>query len=114
MPNSSIARLKKLCESLPGAVEEFPWDHSVFKVAKKMFALFNEENARVTVKTTYEKKTVLEQDPSVHHAPYLGNKGWVSVEITPETMDLAEELIKESYNLVVATLPKKAQKNLDL
>jgi predicted DNA-binding protein (MmcQ/YjbR family) len=97
-----VARLKAHCLSYDGAWEDHPWDHTVFKVGKKMFASVGD---CVTVKSTLEKQSALIMLPNVEVAAYVGRYGWVTITIeTDEDVELAEELIRESYESV---RPKK-------
>ena len=105
--------IREACLAKAGAVEDHPWDHVVFKVVGKIFAITDTESERVTVKTTPEKKPILEQDPAISSAPYLGSKGWVMLDLTQDgVLDIFPDLMEESYALIVQKLPKKAQKEL--
>lgn len=108
-----FAELRELCMSLPDVAEEYPWGHATWKVRGKMFALGDAEGPWVTVKTTFEDMEALVQDPAIVAAPYLASKGWVNITFTDrETTDLALELTRISYDLVVKKLPKGAQREI--
>lgn len=97
------ALLREYCMAKPGAVEERPWggDELAWKVRKKIFAMSNEGDTAVVVKSTLEKQAALIQDPNITVAPYVGRFGWVRVEISDEEMlRLAQDLVDESYEAV--------------
>ncbi len=106
---AAMHRLKEACGARPGAVLEHPWDQDTYKVGGKMFAAFSGIGASCLFKATSDEQAVLIQDPAVSVAPYLGHRGWVSVEVTPESVELAIELMEASWRHVVAGLPKKLQ-----
>lgn len=84
-----------------GAVEEYPWGHVVWKVRGKMFAVGTENLGRLTVKSTLEKQAALVQHPSIEVASHVGRFGWVTITAEDrDTLDLALELIDESYEAV--------------
>lgn len=108
-----FTRLQAYCMAFPGAVEEYPWEHTVWKVGGKMFVIGDEHADRITLKATPEQQAVLIQDPAITPSPYLAKSGWVTVEIGDESaFSMAQDLIDESYRLVVEKLPKKLQREL--
>jgi predicted DNA-binding protein (MmcQ/YjbR family) len=55
----------------------------------------------ITVKATKDDAEVLVQLPNVKRARYVGQHGWVTVELADDaTWELARELIAGSYALV--------------
>ena len=91
--------------AMPAALEDYPWGETVWKVGGKMFAAWG--GGSLGVKSTLEKQAALILHPNISVAAYVGKHGWVSVTIPDqETLELALELIDESYGLVVAGLPK--------
>ena len=111
-----IEELRKLCLSFPGVTEHEIWGSDLtFKVGNKMFAHSVLEVAPVwlSFKTSDEKFAELVERQDVIPAPYLARAKWVALE-TREAIPSAElhELLRESYDLVVAKLPKKIQANL--
>jgi predicted DNA-binding protein (MmcQ/YjbR family) len=80
-----------------------------------MFAItsLGPEGVRLSVKTTPEKFFELAEVPGVIPAPYMARNHWVALErwdaIRRSEM---EALIQESYDLVLAKLPKKTQAQL--
>lgn len=112
----NIDQLRKLCLSFPGATEQIQWgDDLLFKVAGKMFAVTRLEPAKVwlSLKANPENFAELTERPGVIPAPYLARAKWISLE-TPEALPDAEiaELVRESYELVLAKLPRKMRESV--
>jgi predicted DNA-binding protein (MmcQ/YjbR family) len=105
------SRIRDLCLTFPGATEHMIWGNDLtFKVAGKMFAHTVLEPAPVwlSFKTSPESYFELIERPNIIPAPYLARAQWVALE-TKDALSPAElsTLVRESYHLVVARLPKK-------
>ncbi len=113
----SVEAVRKFAMSLPHATEQIQWeDHLLFKVGGKMFALasLGPVGVRLSVKTTDEKFYELTEIPGVIPAPYMARNKWVALERWDAIRrSELEELIRESYELVKAKLPKKTQATLE-
>jgi predicted DNA-binding protein (MmcQ/YjbR family) len=108
--------LRKICLPLPGATEQIQWGSDLlFKVGGKMFAIAPLEPAPVclTFKCSDESFAELTERPKIIPAPYLARAKWVALE-SPDAMTRGEvsELLRTSYELVFAKLPKRAQEGL--
>lgn len=98
-----LDQLRAHCMSKEGAIEDYPWGDVVWKVKGKLFAGTGQTGEAVTVKATLDKQAVLIQHPDIEVAKYVGKYGWVTVNLrSEETLELALELIDESYDAVVA------------
>ena len=111
-----IEQLRKLCLSFPGVTEQVQWqDDLVFKVAGKMFAVAPLEPARLwlTLKADPEEFAELTERPGIIPAPYLARAKWIAIE-SPQTLPQSEAaaLLRRSYDLVVAKLPRTARASL--
>jgi len=111
-----VDELRKHCLGLPGATEHEIWGGDLtFKVGDKMFAHAALEVAPVwlSFKASDEKFAELVERQGVIPAPYLARAKWVALE-TRDAIPASElrELLRESYDLVVARLPKKVQAGL--
>jgi predicted DNA-binding protein (MmcQ/YjbR family) len=109
----NIDQLRKLCLSFPGAFEQTVWEGDLtFKVAGKMFAHTVLEVAPVwlSFKCSGENFAELTERQGIIPAPYLARAQWVALE-TREALSFEEltSLLRESYDLVVAKLPKKTR-----
>jgi predicted DNA-binding protein (MmcQ/YjbR family) len=108
--------VRKVCLSFPGAAENVQWGNDlVFKVAGKMFAIAVLEPGPhcLSFKCAPEEFSQLAELPGIVPAPYLARAQWVALEsfgALPRTE--LERLLRQSYELVVAKLPKKARAGL--
>jgi predicted DNA-binding protein (MmcQ/YjbR family) len=108
--------LRELCLSFPGATEQIQWGNDLlFKVGGKMFAVAPLEPATVCLsfKASPGNFAELTERPDIIPAPYLARAQWVALE-TREAVPREElaGLLRESYELVAAKLPKKIRESL--
>jgi predicted DNA-binding protein (MmcQ/YjbR family) len=106
----TLDALRRLCLSFPGATEQIQWGADlVFKVGGKMFCVANTEEGEVAMSFKCDAETFAElvERDGLMPAPYLARAKWVALqrfdslparELTP--------LIRHSYDLIVAKLPK--------
>jgi predicted DNA-binding protein (MmcQ/YjbR family) len=110
--------VRDLCLSFPSVTEHMIWGNDLtFKVGGKMFAHAVLEPAPVwlSFKASPENFFELTERPDIIPAPYLARAKWVALE-TKDALSSAElsALIRESYDLVVAKLPKKTRDSLTM
>jgi predicted DNA-binding protein (MmcQ/YjbR family) len=108
--------VRDLCLSFPSVTEHMIWGNDLtFKVAGKMFAHAVLEPAPVwlSFKTSPDNFFELTERPNIIPAPYLARANWIALE-TKDALSSVElsALIRESYDLVVAKLPKKTRDSL--
>src|SRR6266478_6354526 len=105
--------LRKLCLSFPGATEQIQWGYDLlFKVGGKMFAVTPLEPAPVwpLVQGAPEPFAQLTERPNIIPAPYLARAQWVALQTRdalPENE--LERLLRDSYDMVFAKLPRKTR-----
>jgi predicted DNA-binding protein (MmcQ/YjbR family) len=110
--------LRRWCLRHAGAIEDFPFgpEHSVFKVAGKMFALSALERAplEVSVKCEPELAAQLRHTYSAIRPGYhLNKRHWNTITLDGSLPDrLVRDLIEDSYDLVVSALPKRVREQL--
>lgn len=109
----NIDSLRQLCLSFPGVTEQIQWgDDLLFKVGGKMFAAAPLEPAPVCLsfKASPEDFAELTERPNIIPAPYLARAQWVALE-TRDALPREElaELLRASYELIAAKLPKKTR-----
>jgi predicted DNA-binding protein (MmcQ/YjbR family) len=108
--------LRELCLSFPGAIEQIQWGNDLlFKVGGKMFAATPLEPAAVCLsfKASPENFAELTERPHIIPAPYLARAQWVALETRDAVpRDELAGLLRESYELVAAKLPKKIREFL--
>lgn len=108
--------VRELCLSFPQTTEQIQWGEVlVFKVAGKIHALtaLQPSNTWLTFKASPENFVELTERAGVIPAPYLARAKWVALE-TGDALPLDElaRLLRESYDMVVAKLPKKTREAL--
>jgi predicted DNA-binding protein (MmcQ/YjbR family) len=112
----SVDFIREVCLSLPNVTEEIQWEnHLLFKIGGKMFAITSlvPMGVRLSVKSTPERFAELTEIPGVIPAPYMARNFWVALERWDALRRAEiEELVRESYALVFAKLPKKKQAEL--
>ncbi|EHP3776143.1 MmcQ/YjbR family DNA-binding protein [Salmonella enterica] len=90
--------------------------YDVFKVGGKIFMLFTEHHCRpvVNLKSAPQKSLVNQQIyPSIAPGYHMNKKHWISVYAGEDiTVSLLNDLINDSWNLVVDGLPKREQLRL--
>jgi predicted DNA-binding protein (MmcQ/YjbR family) len=114
----TAARLRRACLALPGAEETFPFgpQNSVFKVAGKLFAIspLKDKPLRISLKCEPE----LAEGLRAAHAAiipgyHLNKRHWNTVMLDDSLPDeMVEQMIEDSYDLIVAKLPKSRQREL--
>jgi predicted DNA-binding protein (MmcQ/YjbR family) len=108
--------VRELCLSFPHATEQITWGADLtFRIHKKIFAVTVLEPAPVwlSFKCSPENFAELTEHAGIIPAPYMARAKWVALEAKDAlTADELRRLLRESYDLVVAKLPKKIQVNL--
>ncbi|MGI5471540.1 MmcQ/YjbR family DNA-binding protein [Streptomyces sp. CA-132043] len=112
--------LRAFCLEFNGAVEEFPFnpDLAVYKVGGKIFALSALDAAdplTVSLKCDPEEAVRLRAaHPEIVPGYHLNKRHWNTVTLTGALPDhQVKELIEDSYDLVVAGLPRAQRLRLD-
>jgi predicted DNA-binding protein (MmcQ/YjbR family) len=113
-----LDRLKTHCLALPQTSVVKQWGEClVFKVAGKMFLIIvldGEVITGLTLKCTPEEFDVFTEIDGVIQAPYCAKRLWFKVtdlDVFPDKK--LHALIRRSYDLVVAKLPKKIRLTLE-
>ena len=111
-------QLRAFCLDFNAATEEFPFtpETSVFKVRGKMFALsaLDAEPLRINLKCDPDEAVRLREEHSAIAPGYHMNKRhWNTVTVGELPERMVRELIEDSYDLVVAGLPRAERLRLD-
>ena len=119
MTRATVDALRDHALTFPEAWEDFPWEHSVAKVGKKVFVFLPGpadplESAGISVKLPESGEAALLSQACAPTGYGLGRSGWVALEL-PDPVPAAEweeiaELIETSYRLVA---PKTLVRKLD-
>ncbi|MGY6018433.1 MmcQ/YjbR family DNA-binding protein [Streptomyces spinosirectus] len=112
--------LRTLCLSFNAAEEDFPFnpETSVFKVLGKMFALSRLDGRPLTVNLKCEPEDAVrlrgEYEGLINPGYHMNKRHWNTVTVDGELPDrLVRELVEDSYDLVVAGLPRAERLRLD-
>lgn len=113
----NIEEFREFCISKPGVTEGFPFDDKVlvYKVMNKMFALTDVDAfGSVNLKCDPDRAEELrERYTGIKPGYHMNKKHWNSVMMDGSVGDqLVYELIDHSYELIVNSLPKKLQQEL--
>ncbi|WP_343619958.1 MmcQ/YjbR family DNA-binding protein [Acinetobacter proteolyticus] len=108
----------KYGQQLAFSIQSQPFgpDCEVFKICDKVFMLIGAYSGKllVTIKSKPEKSLEYQElYPSISAGYYMNKKHWISIASGHEiTADLLQDLIQDSYDLVVGKLPVKTRKLL--
>lgn len=106
----TIETVRSFCRTLPHVTEDIKWGHDLcFCVWGKMFTVVSLERPySIAFKCTPEAFGELIERPGIIPAPYMARNMWVREQELGEVLDRREleTLVRTSYDLVVAKLPK--------
>lgn len=115
----NIEEFREYCIAKPGATECFPFDETtlVFKVGtadkNKMFALCSLERQPMSVNLKCDPDKAIElreHYESIIPGYHMNKVHWNTIYLEREVgTKMLKELIDESYDLIVKSLPKKVQ-----
>jgi len=114
-----LAEFREYCLSKPGATEGTPFgpDVLVFKVAGKIFALAALDEVPPTVNLKCDPELALDlrdRYEQVRPGYHMNKKHWNTVVIDGSIpQKLLREMIDDSYELIVQSLPKKEREKLE-
>lgn len=112
-----LEAIRKYCLKKPGVTESLPFDEDspVYKVMNKIFLIMSlTEPLSINVKCDPELAVELREKYSFIIPGYHMNKiHWNTVILESRVPEkLLKEMIDNSYNLIVKSLPKKAQNEI--
>lgn len=112
------AELRAFCLGFNAAVEEFPFtpETSVFKVLGKVFALtaLDAEPLKINLKCEPEAAVRLRAEhEAIVPGWHMNKRHWNTVTVAGLPDEMVRELVEDSYDLVVAGLPKAERLRLD-
>jgi len=118
MRGMDATELRGWCLRQTGAIEDFPFgpEHSVFKVAGKMFALsaLDRTPLEVSVKCEPDLAVALRNSyPAIRPGYHLNKRHWNTITLDGTLPDqLVRDLIEDSYDLVVSARPRRVREEL--
>jgi predicted DNA-binding protein (MmcQ/YjbR family) len=101
----TLQAIRKVVLSLPDTVETPTWGKPHFRVGDKIFCGYGEELGRPSVGFKLEMEhaaRLVATDPRFARAPYVGHKGWVSMDARGLDVGEVAPLILESYRLIAS------------
>ena len=110
--------LRSWCLQQTGASEDFPFgpEHSVFKVAGKMFALSTLDRMPLEVSVKCEPEIAVDLRGSyaaIRPGYHLNKRHWNTITLDGSLSDrLVCDLVEDSYDLVVSALPARVRDQL--
>ena len=110
-----LEKLRAICRSLPGTKEDIKWGADLcFCVGEKMYVVTGlEGDGGFTLRAEPMEFERLISVEGVEPAPYLARHGWIRIEAQNGLGDeRIGELIRTSYALVAAKLPRKVRDSL--
>jgi predicted DNA-binding protein (MmcQ/YjbR family) len=116
--DSYLEWVRKFCLSLPHTTEKVRWEHNLlFCIGEKMYCVANLEPGmglgKIAFKCSPEAFAELVEIEGVIPAPYMARNHWVSLtRVDALRQAETQELIRGSYHLVLAKLPRKLQARL--
>lgn len=104
--------LRKMALALPDATEQETWGQPTFRVRKRIFVMFSDEEREAWVKSTHdEQRALVQMDPETFFVPpYVGSSGWIGVRFRSVDREEMRELVTEAWRL---TAPKRAVATFD-
>ena len=106
------------CAQLVGAELTYPFgdEVDVFKVGGKMFALasLDDDPARLTLKCDPDYASYLTQEfADISPGYHMNKRHWITLTLSTELSGgLVDELIVDSYELIVSSLPASLRREL--
>ena len=106
-----IEKVRAHCLSFPHVTEDVQWENDLlFRIGNKMFAVASLEKSDhvLSFKCTPEKFAELIERDGIIPAPYVARYHWVALETFDALKDSElKTLLRDSYEMVLAKLPKK-------
>jgi predicted DNA-binding protein (MmcQ/YjbR family) len=95
------AAIRAHAMTLPGAYEDRPWGHPVFKLPpNRVFVFMSEaqDPVKVTVKLDAEEREAALTQPFIAVAKYVGRYGWVTVDVVDgDVLTMVLDWVAESW-----------------
>ena len=106
---TQIKRLRRVCLSMPGAMEKLSHGEPTFFTPKRVFAMFaNNHHGDGHVAAWLPagpgvQEALIGEAPEIYfRPPYVGGGGWVGVELSKVDDDQLGALVREAFQLIAA------------
>jgi hypothetical protein len=104
-----LDRLRRLCLSMPGAVEKLSHGAPTFFTPARVFAMFVDNHhgdghvAAWLPAGPGVQETLIEEAPQIYfRPPYVGPAGWIGVEMSRIDDEWLASLVREAHQLIAA------------
>jgi predicted DNA-binding protein (MmcQ/YjbR family) len=106
---NTVDTIRKFCLEFPDATEKLQWDDQLcFKIRGKIFVMLGLDHSRICFKCTSEIFAELIEREDIRPEPHFGRYKWVLLDrLDAVSWNELQELIRQSYEMVVAKAPKK-------
>ncbi|HEY7333788.1 MAG TPA: DUF5655 domain-containing protein [Bryobacteraceae bacterium] len=114
--SAPIERVRRICGSIPGAIEKLSHGEPTFFTPKRVFAMFannHHGDGHIAVwvpAASGVQAALIEESPETYfRPPYVGSAGWVGVELSKVDDEQLGALIREAFRLMTAKVsaPKR-------
>ena len=102
-----LARLRRICKSIPGTIEKLSHGEPTFFTPKRVFAMFannHHGDGRVAVwlpAAAGVQTALIEEAPETYfRPPYVGVNGWVGVELSKVDDEQLGALVREAFRFI--------------
>jgi hypothetical protein len=111
----NLARVRRVCLSLPDAFEQTAWGEATFRVRKRMFAMFaragthhggGHDGLWCAAPIGIQQLLVRSEPEKYFVPPYVGVKGWIGIRLDAVDDDELRSQAVQSYCMLA---PKKLQ-----
>jgi hypothetical protein len=106
---TQLMRLRRLCLSMPGAMEKISHGEPTFFTPRRVFAMFannHHDDGHIAVWLPAGpgvQAALVEEAPEIYfRPPYVGPAGWVGVELSEIDDEWLGSLIREAFSLMTA------------
>jgi hypothetical protein len=106
---AQLARVRKICTSLPGTIERISHGETTFFTPKRVFVMFANNHhgdghvaVWIPAAPGVQAALIAEAPDTYFRPPYVGVNGWVSVELAKVNDEQLGALIREAFRLVQA------------
>lgn len=100
MSDKVYKQIQVICLSFPNTKETMTWGNPHFRVGEKIFCGYQDGSIGFKLEMSHAKKKV-KDDPRFGVAPYVGHKGWVTMDVSGvKDWSEVKTLVQESYSLI--------------
>ena len=117
---AALARVRKICLSLPDTEEKMAWGEPTFRVGGRLFAMFANDHhgdGRIALWCNAPEgaqRDIVASDPeSFFIPPYVGPGGWIGMRLDRKLSEKAmAAVIAQAYETTAAKLRTKKRKRV--